>query len=143
MQDRAQEPVSIQMASDSRREVQEPINDQKDLAALWAVGVLFSILLSLAGISWSPARYEARISNSVDPTEAQIENSQNRTVAEAINDGRIEYHPTMEKLVKERPFFQRVFIDLIRVLLFPTAPLLIIGLLVRKTIRKAKTPKSL
>lgn len=138
MQDRAQKPVSIQMTSHSRGEVQVQVTDQKDLAALWAVGVLFSILLSLAGLSWSPARYEAKVSNSVDPMEAQIENGQNRTVADAINDGRIEYHPTMEKLVKERPFVQLVFIDLVRILLFPTAPLLIISLLIRKTIRESK-----
>ena len=143
MQERTQEQIPIQIASASKNvNLKEEVADQKDLAALWAVGVLFSLLISFAGLSWSPARYEARVSNSLDPMEAQIENSQNRTVAEAINDGKIEYHPTMEKLVKERPFYQLVFVDLIRLLLFPTAPIVIVCLLIRKTIREAKKPKS-
>ncbi len=143
MQERTQEQGAIQMASHPPAEPKREVADQKDLAALWAVGILFSLLLSFAGLSWSPARYEARVSNSIEPMEAQIENSQNRTVADAINDGRIEYHPTMEKLVKKQPFLQLVFIDLVRIFLFPTAPLLIISLLIRKTIRESKKTKSL
>ena len=143
MQDRVQEQAPLQMASPTREEIKQDVADQKDLAALWAVGVLFSLLLALAGLSWSPARYEARKSSSVDPMEAQIENTQNRTVADAINDGRIEYHPAMEKLVRERPFFQLVTTDLVRLLLYPTAPIVIISLLIRKTVRQAKKRKSL
>ena len=143
MQDRAQEQVSIQMSAHPQRDLNQPVADQKDLAALWAVGLLFSLLLSLVGFSWSPARYEARISNSVDPMEAQIENGQNRTVADAINEGKIEFHPTMEKLVKKRPLYQLAFIDLAHLLLYPTGPILIIGLLIRKTVRQLKKPKPL
>jgi hypothetical protein len=143
MQDRVQEQAPLQMASHTREEIKQEAADQKDLAALWAVGVLFSLLLALAGLSWSPARYEARTSSSVDPMEAQIENSQNRTVADAINEGKIEYHPAMEKLVRERPLVQLVVIDLIRLLLFPTAPIVIVSLLIRKTVRQAKKRKTI
>ena len=75
--------------------------------------------------------------------EAQIENGQNRTVADAINEGKIEFHPTMEKLVKKRPLYQLAFIDLAHLLLYPTGPILIIGLLIRKTVRQLKKPKPL
>jgi hypothetical protein len=143
MQDRAEEQVPLQMAAHSDRELNRPVTDQKDLAALWAIGILFSLLLSLVGFSWSPARYEAKTSNSVDPMEAQIENSQNRTVAEAINEGKIEFHPTMEKLVRKRPLYELAFIDLAHLLLFPTGPILIVSFLIRKTVRQTKKPKSL
>lgn len=143
MQDRVQEQASLQMASPTREEIKQEVADQKDLAALWAVGVLFSLLLALAGLSWNPARYEARKSSSVDPMEAQIENSQNRTVADAINDGKIEYHPTMGKLVRERPFLQLFVTDMAHLLLYPTAPIVIVSLLIRRTVRQARKRKSL
>jgi len=143
MQDRVQEQAPLQMASHPQEGIKQEVADQKDLAALWAVGVLFSLLLALAGLSWNPARYEARNSSSVDPMEAQIENSQNRTVADAINEGKIEYHPSMEKLVQKRPFFQLVVTDMSHLLLYPTAPIVIIGLLIRKTVRQTRKRKSL
>jgi hypothetical protein len=143
MQDRTQEQAPIPIAAHPQREFSRPIADQKDLAALWAVGILFSLILSLVGFSWNPARYEAKVSNSVDPMEAQIENSQNRTVADAINEGKIEYHSAMEKLVKKRPLYELAFIDLAHLLVFPTGPILIISLLIRKTIRQIRKSKSL
>ncbi|MFQ5580978.1 MAG: hypothetical protein ACE5FZ_10230, partial [Nitrospiria bacterium] len=114
----------------------------KDLAALWAIGILFSLILSLAGAYWNPAQYEARLSTSVDATEARVENSQNKLVTDALNDGKIEYDPTMDKLVKLRPAPIRFTTDLFRLLLFPTVPIIIIGLLVRKTVLFAKAKKS-
>ena len=122
--------------------VSQPVVDKKDLAALWAVGVLFALLLSLVGFIWEPAHYESIPSTSVDPMEAQIENSQNNTVADALNEGKIAYDPSMKKLVRLRPSYQIFFVDLVRLLLFPTAPIVIIGLLIRKTARQSKAPRS-
>lgn len=116
----------------------EAVVEKKDLGALWAVGVVLSLILALAGYVWNPPRYEALVSNSVDPTEAQVENSQNKIVADALNEGRIEYHSNMAKLVRLRAAHEIFLIDLIRVLLFPTAPIVILGMLTRKSIQQAK-----
>jgi hypothetical protein len=116
----------------------EAVVEKKDLGALWAVGVVLSLILTLAGYAWNPPRYEALVSNSVDPTEAQVENSQNKIVADALNEGRIEYHSSMAKLVRLRPSHEIFFVDLIRVLLFPAAPIVIIGMLTRKSIQQAR-----
>lgn len=116
----------------------EAVVEKKDLGALWAVGVVLSLILALGGYAWNPPQYEALISNSVDPTEAQVENSQNKIVADALNERRIEYHSSMAKLVRLRPSHEIFFIDLVRLLLFPTAPVVIIGTLIRKSIQQAK-----
>lgn len=112
--------------------------DKKDLAAVWSVGLLLSLLMSVVGLSWNPARYEARLSNSVDQTEAQVENNQNKMVADALNVGKIQYHPTMEKLVQPISTSQTFFVDIFKVLLFPTVPVIIVGMLIRKTIQQSK-----
>lgn len=130
------------MQDHAHSQTQENIVDKKDLAALWAVGILVALLLALAGFAWTPAHYEAIPSKSVDPMEARIENSQNKMVSDALNEGKIEYHDSMQKLVKLRPFYQLFFVDLSKVLLFPTLPILIIGLLIRKTGRQSKEPRS-
>ena len=119
----------------------EAVVDKKDLGALWAVGVVLSLILALAGYAWNPPRYEAIVSSSIDPTEAQVENSQNKIVTDALNEGRIEYHPSMAKLVRLRAGYEIFFIDLVRVLLFPAAPIIIIGSLTRKSIQQAKERK--
>lgn len=130
MQDRVEQQIQVP--------TREAIVEKKDLGALWAVGVVLSLILTLAGYAWNPPRYEAMVSNSVDPTEAQVENNQNRIVTDALNQGKIEYHPSMAKLVRLRAAQEIFFIDLIRVLLFPTAPIIIIGMLTRKSIQQAK-----
>ncbi len=117
---------------------QAQIIDQKDLAVLWAIGILVSLLLSFAGASWQPARYEAQLSTSVDPTESRVENSQNKMVADALNDGTIEYDPSMDALIKLKPAYYIVFLDVMRLSLFPTGPLVIISLLIRKSVQKYK-----
>ncbi|MFQ5949323.1 MAG: hypothetical protein ACE5J1_01390 [Nitrospiria bacterium] len=134
--------VNIHMEEHSSGGAKGKVVDEKDLAALWAIGILLSLILSLAGIYWEPPRYEARQSTSVDPTEARVENSQNKLVADALNEGKIEYDPVMEKLVKLRPAPVRFFIDLFRLLLFPTAPIVIIGLLIRKSILYSREKRS-
>ncbi len=118
------------------------IVDQKDLAALWAIGILVSLLISFAGASWNPTSYEARQSTSLDPTEARVENSQNQLVSDALNALEIEYDSTMEKLVKLQPLYLRVLKDITRLILFPSGPIVIIGLLMRKTYRYAKGLKA-
>ncbi len=125
----------------SPEDTQRQIVDQKDLAVLWAIGILVSLLLSFAGASWEPARYEARQSTSVDPTESRVENSQNQMVADALNDGTIEYDPSMDALVQSKPIYYTVFFDVIRLSLFPTGPLVIIGLLLRKSVQQYKARK--
>ena len=116
----------------------EAVVEKQDLGALWAVGVVLSLILTLAGYAWNPARYEAVVSNSVDPTEAQVENGQNKIVADALNQGKVQYDKNMAKLVRLRPAHEIFFIDIVKVLLFPTAPILIIGMLIRKSIQQSK-----
>jgi hypothetical protein len=117
-----------------------PIVDKKDLAAVWAVGVLFALLLSLVGFAWEPAFYEPLSSSSVDPMEARIENSQNKTVSDALNEKKIQYDPSMAKLVRLRPWYLLFLVDFARLILFPVSPILIIGFLLRKTAQQAKAP---
>ncbi len=127
----------------SSHEVAQPaMIDQRDLAVLWAIGILVSLLLSFAGASWEPAMYEARQSTSLDPTEARVENSQNQLVSDALNDHVIEYEDDMVKLVQLKPFYVIAFFDLARLTLFPSGPMLIIGLLVLKSIRQYKARRA-
>ncbi|TAJ98768.1 MAG: hypothetical protein EPO39_17420 [Candidatus Manganitrophaceae bacterium] len=116
----------------------EAVVEKKDLGALWAVGVVLSLILTLAGYAWNPPRYEALVSNSVDPTEAQVENGQNKIVADALNQGKVQYDKNMVKLVRLRPAPEIFFIDLFKLLLFPTAPIVIVGMLIRKSIQQAR-----
>jgi hypothetical protein len=137
-----QEQVNVYMEQAPSEETRKKITDEKDLAALWAIGILFSLILSLAGSYWNPARYESRLSTSVDATEARVENSQNKLVTDALNDGKIEYDPSMDTLVKLRPAPIRFTFDLARLLLFPTVPIIIIGFLIRKSILFSKAKKT-
>lgn len=116
----------------------EAFIDRKDLAVLWAVGILASLLLSLAAFVWQPDLYDTLQSTSLDETEARVENSQNQMVADALNSGQIEYHISMKTAVKLKPSYIRIPADLLRLLLFPTAPIVIIGLLIRKSILFSK-----
>lgn len=130
MQERVEQQIQVP--------TREAVVEKKDLGALWAVGIVLSLILTLASYAWNPPRYEALVSNSVDPTEAQVENGQNKIVADALNQGKIEYHPNMAKLVRLRASHEIFFIDLVKVLLFPTAPIVIVGMLTRKSIQQAK-----
>ncbi len=116
----------------------EEFIDRKDLAVLWAVGILVSLLLSLGAFVWQPDLYEALQSTSLDETEARVENSQNQLVVDALNKQQIEYHISMKTAVKLKPVYIRLPSDLLRLLLFPTAPIVIIGLLIRKSKRFSK-----
>ncbi|MFQ5588887.1 MAG: hypothetical protein ACE5F7_08600 [Nitrospiria bacterium] len=141
MQERETKTQST-VQSPVQEEPPQEVIDQKDLAVLWAIGILVSLLLSFAGASWRPAQYEARQSTSVDATEARVENSQNQMVADALNDGTIEYDPTMDKLVTLKPVYVLIFFDVVRLSLFPTSALVIIGLLIRKSVRLYKPRKT-
>lgn len=137
MQNRIEPQIQV-AAREADLPTREAIVEKKDLGALWAVGVVLALILSLAGFAWNPPRYEPVESGSVDPTEAQIENNQNKMVSDALNDGKIEYHPTMAKLVRLRAGYYLFFTDLVKVLLFPTLPISILGLLIRKTIEQSR-----
>jgi len=115
----------------------QKVIDQKDLAALWAIGILVSLLLSLAGSFWNPPRYEARQSTAVDETEARVENTQNQLVADALNQGGTIYDDTMEKLVKPRPAFLDLMITVAQLLLFPCGPIIIVGRLLIVSLRRS------
>ncbi len=136
MQDQVQ--MDIEMKDSPQEAVQETYIDHKDLAVLWAVGVLVSLLISLAGTMWNPSSYDAIQSTAVDETEARVENSQNQLVANALNNGEIEYHFSMDKLVKLKPGYVRFSVDLVRLILFPCGPIVILGLLIRKSIQHSK-----
>ncbi|MBN4050060.1 hypothetical protein JYT17_00400 [Nitrospira defluvii] len=129
-------------AVSSHETPQTTIIDQRDLAVLWAIGILVSLLLSFAGASWEPAMYEARQSTSLDQTEARVENSQNQLVTDALNDHVIEYADDMAKLVQLKPFYVIAFFDLARLTLFPSGPMLIMGLLVLKSARQYKARRA-
>lgn len=118
------------------------IIDHKDLAVLWAIGILVSLLFSLVGTSWNPDRYDAIQSGAVDETEAMVENSQNQLVATALNNREIEYHPSMDKLVQLKPGYARVFVDLVRLILFPSGPITIIGLLIKRSFQHSKQKRA-
>ncbi len=143
MHDQVEIKTEARLPSSSQTTSQGQIVDQKDLAVLWAIGILVSLLLSFAGANWQPARYEARQSESVDATEARVENSQNQMVVDALNRGDIEYNDSMDALVTLKPVFVIIFYDFARLSLFPTGPLLIIGLLILKSVRQMKTRQSL
>ncbi|MBI3802723.1 MAG: hypothetical protein HY282_03060 [Nitrospirae bacterium] len=119
----------------------EALVEKRDLGALWAVGIVLSLIVSLAGFAWNPARYEPVQSNSIDSTEAQIENNQNKMVSDALNDGRIEYHSSMAKVVRLRAGSYLFLTDLFKALLFPTLPITILGLLIRKTLQQPKASR--
>lgn len=126
------------MGEAPHREPSKEIIDQKDLAVLWAIGILVSLILSLAGTAWNPAQYDAIQSASLDATEARVENSQNQMVANALNEGQIEYDPSMDKLVKLKPAYVLFLVDLARLILFPCGPIVIIGLLIKKSVAHSK-----
>jgi hypothetical protein len=126
------------MNSKSKDISSEELIDNKDLAVLWAVGILVSLLLSLGAFVWNPDQYEALQSTSLDETEARVENSQNQLVVDALNSTQLEYHVSMETAVKLKPAYIRLPSDVLRLMLFPTAPIAIIGLLIRKSMRFSK-----
>jgi len=133
--------IQMGIKNNPKADAQDPpeaLIDHKDLAVLWAVGVLVSLLISLAGTVWDPPNYDAIQSTAVDETEARVENSQNQLVAEALNKGEIEYHFSMDKLVKLKPAYIRFSVDVIRLMLFPCGPIVIVGLLIKKSIQHSK-----
>ncbi len=130
-----QDQVQIKMSETPQKESSQAIIDQKDLAVLWAIGILVSLIVSLVGTSWNPYQYDAIQSTSLDETEARVENSQNNLVANALNKGEIEYHFSMDKLVKLKPIYVLFFVDFVRLVLFPCGPIIIIFLLIKKSLR--------
>lgn len=130
--------MDVEMNETTPNAPSEGIIDQKDLAVLWAIGILVSLLISLVGTSWNPDRYDAIQSGAVDETEAMVENSQNHLVATALNNGEIDYHPSMDKLVQFKPAYVRAFVDFIRLVLYPCGPIVIIGLLIKKSFQHSK-----
>jgi len=132
----------VEMKESVEKSSSETFIDRKDLAVLWAVGILVSLLLSLGAFVWQPGLYEALQSTSLDETEARVENSQNQMVVEALNTQQIEFHVSMKNAVKLKPIYIRLPTDLLRLLLFPTAPIAIIGLLIRKSILFSKQNNS-
>jgi hypothetical protein len=91
----------------------------------------------LGGLVWQPDRYRALESPSLDPAEVRIENEQNRAVAQALNSGRVKYHPAMEKLAQPKSSGWLFGVDLIRTLMLSVIPIVAIGLLIRKRIKKS------
>jgi hypothetical protein len=123
---------------EERKPIREII-DRKDLAALWAIAVLFSLLCILVGLAWQPVHYEIIPSRDRDPEEAMTQNSQNQVLADALNQERVKYDSeTMGKIIASRPFFEVLFFDFLRILLVPTLPILAIGSLIRKTLLESK-----
>jgi uncharacterized protein (DUF2252 family) len=99
------------------------------------LGFVLAAVSILCGLVWQPDRYLAVVSPSLDPVEARIENEQNRAVAQALNSGRIQYHPAMEKLAQPKSDRWRFGVDLIRTLLLSVVPVVAIGLPIRKKLR--------
>jgi hypothetical protein len=112
--------------------------DRKDLGALWAIVVLFSLLCTLVGLSWQPIHYDIIPSRERDPVEARAQDMQNQALVDALNQERLTYDPTtMGKIIAPRPLSEVFFLDLARILLFPTLPLLAIAAILRKTLSKS------
>jgi hypothetical protein len=106
------------------------------LVVRWVCPFVVAGVSLLCGLLWQPDRYRAVVSPSLEPAEARIENEQNKAVADALNSGRIAYHPAMEKLAQPKSFAWLFGIDLVRTLMLSVIPIVAIGLLIRKTIKK-------
>jgi len=115
-----------------------PLNEgqRRDLIGQWVLGVLTSAILMIVGYLWQPARYQAIPSNSLNVMEAQIENRENKLLEQALNTGQISYNPGMARIIRPYPLYRQIFLDMIRILISPTLPMLILGLLIRRTIKK-------
>jgi len=117
----------------------EGIVDQRDSAALWAIVILLSLICTLVGLAWQPIHYEIIPSGDPDPMEAMTQNQQNQELANAINHERLRFDPdTMKKIIAPRPLSEVFFLDLARILLFPTLPTLAIAIMIRKTLTAGK-----
>jgi hypothetical protein len=128
----------IESGIEERKPIREII-DRKDLAALWAIAVLFSLLCILVGLAWQPVHFEIIPSHDRDPEEAMSQNSQNQVLADTLNQERVTYDPeTMGKIIAPRPLSEVLFFDFLRILLVPTLPILAIGSLIRKTLLESK-----
>ena len=113
--------------------------DQRDFAALWAIVVLLSLICTLVGLAWQPVHYEIIPSADPDPMEAMAQNQQNQELVNAINQERLRFDPdTMKKIIAPRPLSEVFFLDLARIILFPTIPTLAIAIMLRKTLAAGK-----
>lgn len=118
--------------------------DQKDLGALWAITILFSLLCTLVGLTWVPVHYDLIPSREADPLERRTQDLQNQLLIDALNQGKVTFDSrSMSKVAAPRPFYEVFLLDLTRILLFPTFPLLAIASMVRKTLREARGSLSL
>lgn len=109
--------------------------DRKTLTGWWVIGVLVSMICLVIGFVWQPDRYITVPSNSLNPIEAQIENRENKLLEKALNSGRAQYTPNMARIVSPYPLYRQVFMEMVRILISPTLPVILIGLLIQKTRR--------
>lgn len=113
--------------------------ERKDLGGLWAIVVLFSLLCTLVGLAWEPVRYELIPSSESDPMEAMVQNRQNQLLVDVLNQQKITFDPlSMGKIIAPRPFWEVFLLDVARVLLFPTIPIVAFATLIHKTLRETK-----
>ncbi len=113
------------------------MNPKLSLVLRWVFTLLLAAVSILCGLLWQPDRYQAVESPSLDPTEARIENEQNKAVAQALNSGRTRYHPAMEKLVQPKSAGWLFGVDFIRTLMLSVVPIVAVGLLIRKMLEKS------
>ncbi len=100
----------------------------------WVVVIITTLLCASVSV-WEPARYQPLPSKNPDPSEAVREDMGNKLLADALNGKRLAYHTGMANSVQTRPDSQMLLVDLLRVLIFPTVPLLMIGRLIRASRR--------
>jgi len=106
---------------------------------LWIFGLAGALASVGVGLLMSPTRYDAARSTRTDPVEAGIEETQNRILANALNRGRIPYHPSMAPLVRPRSAAWLFLVDLVRIFLASALPVILVGGLIRKTRAAART----
>jgi len=127
--------ISEEMIKSGAEPTRDALIDQKDFAALWAMTILFSLLCTLVGLAWQPIHFEIIPSRERDRIEAIAQDQQNQELANLLNQERTQFDPaTMGKIIAPRSFSEVLFVDLARVLLFPTFPTLAFAIMIRKTL---------
>lgn len=108
---------------------------ENQIGMLWTLGISASVLMILIGIRWEVKQYTWVESKNPDIVLKARENLENQLLADALNSGKVKYDPSMNKIIVPTPFIQVFFGDLLRVLLLPIIPLLLILNLIRYTTR--------